>query len=77
MPSIDSFENHRCRNCGKALVTFYWGTMATACCSNTRCQAYKQPQNIERGERNGEKGKREKGGSKEVQEEFRLSQERL
>jgi hypothetical protein len=76
MPSIDRLEHPRCRHCGKALVTFYWGTMATACCSNTRCQAYKQPQNIERGEKNGEKGKRKEDSPKEVQEKLRLSQKR-
>ncbi len=42
MPSIDRLEYPRCRHCGQALVTFYWRTMATACCSNTRCQMYKQ-----------------------------------
>jgi hypothetical protein len=66
MPSVDRLEHLRCRNCGKELVTFYWGTMVTACCHNTRCQAYKQPQNIDRGERNEEKGKTEKDSSKEV-----------
>ena len=63
---FQNLRRPRCSNCGRELVTFYWETTITACCTNTRCPAYKQPQNIERGGKHGEKREGEKGVPKEV-----------
>lgn len=43
MPGLCEIEQIRCRHCGKELVIFDWGTVVTACCSNSKCRAYKQP----------------------------------
>jgi hypothetical protein len=68
-----SSKRPNCKGCGKELVTFSWENIITTSCTNPRCTMFKQPQNIERGEKYGENGKREKNSSQKVREEFRLS----
>ena len=56
MSDINQLAYSKCRNCGKDLVTFGWGTAFNVCCINMHCELFRKPINLEkRGERNGEK----------------------